>query len=170
MKQIIVGCLVAIMLTGCMSQRRLNRICKLCQNETRVDSFVTTTVRDSLVLDTIISPPDSAWFKAWIKCKDGSTPVIYREKSKQGKRTVLTASIDSLGVLTAKCNEDSLEQVIQTNQRTIDRMIQVAKETQIKVSDSKRWNDFFYYSGIGLWILLLFSLLIIIPKIFNKYL
>ena len=170
MNKIIVGSLVAIMLTGCMTQKRLNRICKLCPNETRVDSFVTTTVRDSAIFDTIITPPDSAWFKAWIKCKDGSNPLIYREKSKQGKRTVLTASIDSLGVLTAKCNEDSLMQVIQGNQRTIEHMIQVAKETQIKVSDSKRWNDFFYYSGIGLWILLLLSLLIIIPKIFHKYL
>ena len=170
MKQIIVGGLVAILLTGCMTERRLNRICKLCPNEIRVDSIVTTTVRDSAIFDTIITPPDSAWFKAWIKCKDGSTPVIYREKSKQGKRTVLTASIDSNGVLTAKCNEDSLVNVIQGNQRTIERIIQVAKETQIKLSDSRRWNDFFYYSGIGLWILLLLSLLIIIPKIFNKYL
>ena len=170
MNKIIVGSIVAIMLTGCMTQKRLNRICKLCPNEVRVDSIVTTTVRDSLVLDTIVSPPDSAWFKAWIKCKDGRTPVIYREKSKQGKRTVLTASIDSLGVLTAKCNEDSLEQVIQTNQRTIERMIETNRQSTIKLSDSKRWNDFFYYSGIALWILLLFSLLIIIPKIFNKYL
>jgi hypothetical protein len=167
MNKIIAGGLVAIMLTGCMTQKRLNRICKLCPNETRIDSFVTTTVRDSAIFDTIITPPDSAWFKAWIKCKDGSTPVIYREKSKQGKRTVLTASIDSLGVLTAKCNEDSLVNVIQSNQRTIDRMIQVAKENQIKVSDSRRFNDFFYYMGAAFSILLLFSLLIII---LNKYL
>jgi len=167
MNKIIVGSIVAIMLTGCMTQKRLNRICKLCPNETRVDSFVTTTVRDSAIFDTIITPPDSAWFKAWIKCKDGSTPVIYREKSKQGKRTVLTASIDSLGVLTAKCNEDSLVNVIQGNQRTIDRMIQVAKENQIKLSDSRRFNDFFYYMGAAFSILLLFSLLIII---LNKYL
>jgi len=170
MKQIIVGILVAITVSGCMTERRLNRICKLCPTETRIDSFVTTTVRDSAIFDTIISPPDSAWFKAWIKCKDGSVPFIYKEKSKQGKRTVLRASIDDNGVLTAKCNEDSLIQVIEGKNRIIERNTQTNKQTQIKITDSRRWNDFFYFSGIALWILLLFSLLIIIPKIFNKYL
>ena len=162
--------MIAIALSSCMNQKRLNRICKLCPTETRIDSFVTTTVRDSAVFDTIVSPPDSAWFKAWIKCKDGSTPIIYREKSKQGKRTVLTASIDSLGVLTAKCNEDSLTQVIEGKNTIIERMIQVAKQSQIKISDSRRLNDFFYFSGIALWLLLFFVILIIIPKIFHKYL
>jgi hypothetical protein len=101
---------------------------------------------------------------AWLKCKDGSIPKIYQQKSKQGKRTVLNASIDSSGILTAKCNEDSLQAVIEAKNKIIDNYMKVRSTSTILNTEKSGWNEFLRLSGIAFWILLL---IYVLRKIFK---
>jgi len=162
--KIIAGLFLSLIFSGCVTERKRNKICQTCPTETKTDTVISQTIRDSISIDTLTLPPDSAWYMAWLKCKDGSIPKIYQEKSKQGKRTVLKASIDSMGILTAKCNEDSLQAVIESKNKIIDNYIRINSTSTIQNTEKNGWNEFLRFSGIAFWILLL---IYVSRKIFN---
>lgn len=170
MKKLLVILLGLIVLSGCMTERRLNRICKVCPEKViRKDSIVTKdsiSIIETIRLDTVITPEDSAWYYAYLKCKDGSVPKLYNSNSKQGKRTSINVSIDTLtGKLNAKCNSDSLLQVLQHKERT-ERSYQLRiseLESQVHVKNKEK-------GVIKWWYALIVSILaFIIGFIYGKY-
>jgi hypothetical protein len=148
MKKIIAGSIIAITLGGCasMRQKRIDRICQTCHEKTRVDSVYSRIEKEVIRFDTIITPEDSAFYFAWLKCQDGSAPKMYRQRTKKGKRTSVTVSIDSTGKLTSKCNSDSLMQIIEGKDKYIQEIISKS-ETKTIVIDLTWWQKALMYFG-----------------------
>lgn len=167
--KIIVGGLVAIMLTSCMTQKRLDRICRLCPDEVRTER------KDSIVFkETFVDlPGETIHDTIRIECDERNKPqIVGSRKQKKGKRKPNQPNLDqdfkkvSDNTFVNICEVDSQQVAIQWYENHSKETV----STTVKVSDSRRFNDFFYFMGVAFSLLLLLLLLIIIPKIFHKYL
>lgn len=148
MKRYVLGILIAFLISGCatMRQKRIDRICQTCPEKVKTDSVYTRIEKEVIRHDTISTPSDSAFYFAWLKCKDGSAPKIIKERIKKGNRTTVIASIDSTGKLVSKCNTDSLESIIEIKDKLIQELI--SKETtKTIVIDLKWWQKALMYFG-----------------------
>ncbi|HUU88427.1 MAG TPA: hypothetical protein VMX17_11840, partial [Candidatus Glassbacteria bacterium] len=58
-KKIIVGLFLSLIFSGCVTERKRNKICQTCPTETKTDTVISQTIRDSISIDTLTLPPDS---------------------------------------------------------------------------------------------------------------
>ena len=147
-KKIIVGLFIAFLISGCatMRQKRIDRICQSCPEKVVKDSVYSRIETEVVRYDTITTPKDSAFYYAWLKCQDGSVPKIVKQASKKGKRTAVTASIDSVGKLISICNTDSLVDIIEIKDKLIQELISKS-ETKTIIIDLKWWQKALMYFG-----------------------
>lgn len=157
--------LLAFSLTSCVSfrEKRKAKICATCPEKTSTDSV--TIIKDRIIVKdtTVTIPPDSAWYNAWIECKDGK-PILHKEKSKEGKRARIDVTLSKDGQLKAVANCDSLQLVITYYQHEIDRLNRIKSTETIKEPcDKKPFQDILYSIGAitSGFILLLFTFVFI---------
>lgn len=137
-----------LVLSSCAAsrQKRIDRICQTCPEKVKTDSVYSRIETEVIRHDTIVTPGDSAFYYAWLKCQDGSVPMIVKERMVTGKRTSITASIDSLGKLTTKCNSDSLQSIIEIKDKLVQELISKS-ETKTIVIELTWWQQALMYFG-----------------------
>jgi len=141
--------LLAFSLTSCVSfrEKRKAKICATCPEIHQTDSV--TIIQDRIIVKdtTVTIPADSAWYNAWIECKDGK-PILHKEKSKEGKRARIDVTLSKDGELKAVANCDSLNYVITYYQHEIDRLNRITSNDTIKLPCKERpLNDLMYSIG-----------------------
>lgn len=147
--------LLAMLTMSCatMRQKRIDRICQTCPEKQRTDSSYSKTETEVIRYDTVMTPADSSYYFAWMKCKDGSVPVIVKEVYKNGSRTRQTGAIDKDGKMSVKCDTDSLTKVIEIKDKYITELINKTTERTI-VIELKWWQRVLMVLG-GLFVIYL---------------
>jgi len=156
--KIIVGIFIALIFSGCMTKRRLDRICEICPNE------IVKERKDSIVFkDTIVElPGETIHDTIRIECDENNKPqIVGKSNPKRKKRKhnqpnldqefkkvdenvfVNTARVDSQAVAISWYENHSKELVTET----------------IACPEENGWKVFLRFSGILFWILLLIYLL-----------
>jgi hypothetical protein len=130
--------LVLLVISGCVTERKRQRICNTCPEKVITKVETTETVRDSITHDTIVEPADSAFYYLYLQCKDGSKPEIKKESKKDGKRTKTSKTYnEKTGQLVFKCNSDSLQKEIEIKSKIIERLKREVVTQTIKERDEK---------------------------------
>ena len=112
-----------LLFSACVTERKRAKICETCPEKEIKEVETTETTRDSISLDTISEPADSAFYWLYLQCKDGSKPEIKEEAKKDGKRTKTSKTYnEKTGKLVFKCNSDSLQKEIEIKNKIIERL------------------------------------------------
>jgi hypothetical protein len=155
--------LVLLVISGCVTERKRQRICNSCPEKVITKVETTETVRDSITHDTIVEPADSAFYYLYLQCKDGSKPEIKKEAKKDGKRTKTSKTYnEKTGQLVFKCNSDSLQREIEIKNKIIERLKREVVTQTIK--DRGNNNDLMKI----LYFIFIVAVLYLILHIFNK--
>ena len=158
MKKIIFILLTTLLMYGCVSERKRNKICATCPiKEVRVDSTIYKeywSFRDS-VLNV---PPDSATIEYIVSpCPDGSIPAIKETYKRDGRKTKLAGRVVGPKI-TVAANVGAEQLKFEIRER--DRIIEKLKSSVQVLPCKEQWGaDFFYYSGIGAYVLVFLILI-----------
>ena len=151
--------LVLIVFAGCITERKRAKICSTCpQKQVRTDSTIYKeywSFRDS-VLNV---PPDSAHIEYVVSpCPDGTIPTIKETYKRDGRKTKLKGTVKNGKInIGAEVGTEQLKFEI----RERDRIIEKIKSSVQVLPCPKRWGaDFFYYSGIGAYVLSFLALVL----------
>jgi len=80
---------ILVVATGCVTERQRTRICLQCGSKT--DSTATSQTTTQTIYQDVVIPPDSAWYKAWVECKNGIPTVV--EETTYGNAELLIRSL-----------------------------------------------------------------------------
>ena len=158
MKKILIFTL-ALMISGCVTERKRAKICATCPiKEVRVDSTIYKeywSFRDS-VLNV---PKDSAEIEYVVgPCPDGTIPPIKETYKRDGRKTKIAGRVkDGTIRINANVGTEQLKFELREKTREIEKL-----KSSVKVLPCQdRWGEqFFYYSGIGAYILAFLALVL----------
>jgi hypothetical protein len=159
MKKIFFILLTTLLMYGCITEKKRAKICANCPiKEVTVDSTIYKeywSFRDS-VLNV---PPDSAEIEYIVgPCPDGSTPPIKERFKRDGRKTSLTGKVQGNKIsVKANVGTEQLKFEIREKTREIEKLKQVNKTLPCV---EKFGEEFFYYSGIGAYILSFLALVL----------
>ena len=140
------------MISGCVTEKKRAKICANCPiKEVRTDSTIYKeywTFRDS-ILNVL---PDSAQIEYIVSpCPDGTIPPIKETYKKEGRKTTIKGKVSGGKIsIAANVGTEQLKFELREKTREIERIKSEAKTLPCK----EKWGaDFFYYSGIGAYVL-----------------
>lgn len=143
---------VTLLMYGCVSERKRAKICASCPiKEVRTDSTIYKeywNFRDS-VLNV---PKDSAEIEYVVgPCPDGTIPTIKETYKRDGRKTSIKGKVVGPRI-TVNANVGAEQLKFEIRER--DRIIEKLRMESKTLPCVERWGtDFFYYSGIGAYVL-----------------
>ncbi len=160
MKKLLLFCFVVISLSGCWTEKKINRF---------KDIYCIDT-KDSVYIEKLVKIPvyysDSSGIEMWLRCDSIGEVLIYQKNTLQGKYTTLKDSLKN-NKLTIYGRVYIRDTIIKT-----DTIIRTKESAVIEKTTNviKGWQYFFLYSGGLLWlILLIYSLYRLAMFFINKY-
>jgi hypothetical protein len=160
----------SLLFSSCVTQKRCNQKYPPVIETKYVEKVVEDiryVPRDSLV----IVPADSSWLRAKIQCDSLNNVLITEIECSKGSKSVVNFKFTN-GQLSVKCKCDSQAIALKWNEKhvkTTKTTIQT-KTVEVKTNFLTGFQWFMYYSGWGLWIvLILFFLYLFINRKFRRW-
>jgi len=137
MKKLLILSLVII--SGCISQRRIDKICQNCPTKTVTKDSITTVTQVVTQDTTIQLPSDSAWYRLWLECDTANNVIVVKSETTNGA-TVKTGYTLKDNVIKSTCVVDSLDVVLKWNEKHTTKTVTHEKESVLQPKKRSFWS------------------------------
>jgi hypothetical protein len=128
-----------ILLSGCISQRRIDKICQNCPTKTVTKDSI-TTVTQVVTRDTTIQlPADSAWYRLWLQCDTSDNVVVVKSEVKSGVKTEIKYILKD-NIIQSTCFVDSADVVLKWNEKHTTKTVNHEKESVLQPKKRSFWS------------------------------